>query len=237
MPDIDNFMTPRLLTVARFVRPESHVADVGTDHAYVPVWLVKNGIASSSIAMDINRGPIERASENIKKFGLSDNIKTRLSNGLEALLPGEADTVIIAGMGGILINEILENAKHLNLGIRHFILQPMTAVEETRKYLEKNGFLIEDERLSREDDKIYTVLSVIRGTMKIETEIGYYVGESLIKNRDALLLPYLDGKIYELEKAIFSMKAGEGKAVQEKRERFISLCDQMKEIREGCASW
>lgn len=230
-------MTARLFAAAKFVKRGSTVADVGTDHAYIPIWLLKNGICPSAVAMDINRGPILRAEDNIKKFGLESKICTKLSDGLAALNAGEADTAIIAGMGGILINQILKNAKHLYSSVHHYILQPMTAVEETRKFLEENGFLIEDECLAQEGVKLYTVISAVRGSMKIEKEIDYYIGEKLICRRDALLPAYLDGRIYELEKAIFSMQSAQSEETAKKREHFIYLCAEMKKIKEACALW
>lgn len=235
--DINKFMTPRLFAVSSFVGNGSTVADVGTDHAYIPVWLVKNGIAKSAIAMDINEGPLLRAEENIKRFNLENNIKTRLSDGLSGICEGECDTVIIAGMGGILINRILEKAEKLYPHIKNYILQPMTAIEETRKFLEENGFLIENERLAKEDNKIYTVILAKRGEMKIENEIEYYIDKKLIENKDELLNDLLDGKIYELNKAIESMKKTEKSEISDKRNHFIYLRDEMKKIKEECRKW
>lgn len=235
--DINRFMTERLFAVASFAQKGSKVADVGTDHAYIPIYLLTNGISDSAIAMDINCGPLLRAKENIEKFGLEDKISTRLSNGLSELNEGECDTVIIAGMGGILINRILEDAKNLYPDIKHYVLQPMTAVEETRKFLEKNGFCIEDERLAKEENKIYTVILAKRGIMKIENEIDYYIGRKLRDNKDELLKDLLNGKIYELEKAIDSMKNTDNLKIQAKRNHFIFLKEEMEKIMEECRKW
>lgn len=235
--DINKYMTPRLFAVASFAENESTVADVGTDHAYIPVYLVKKGVSNSAIAMDINEGPLLRAKENIEKFNLQDKIKTRLSDGLKELKEGECNTVIIAGMGGILINRILENATNLYPYIKHYILQPMTAIEETRKFLEENGFFIESERLAKEEDKIYTIISAKRGEMEIENEIDYYIGKKLIENKDELLNDLLCGKIYELNKAIESMKNTEKSEILQKRNHFIYLRDEMEKIKEECIKW
>lgn len=235
--DIQKCMTPRLLAVARFVKKGSRVADVGTDHAYIPVWLVKNGICPSALAMDIHAGPVARAETNIQKFQLEKFIKTRRSDGLSGLLPGEADTVIIAGMGGILINEILKKASHLYPFINHYILQPMTAIEETRKFLEDSGFFILDERLAKEENKIYNVISAVRGKMRISAPVYYYIGEKLLQNRDPLLGPYLDGKIYELDKAIRSMEHAQGAEVLQKCGQFQYLRNEMQKIREAVSLW
>lgn len=237
MMDINKCMTPRLRCVASFAEPGCSVADIGTDHAYIPIWLIGQGIAQKAIAMDINQGPILRAEENIRKFSMTDTIQTRLSDGLERLLPGETDTVVIAGMGGMLINDILDAGKHLYSTVRHFILQPMTAIEETRKYLAKNGFLIQDERLAQEDEKIYCVLSVVRGEMQIMREIDFYIGRRLMENKDPLLPAYLDGKIYEYEKAIQSLKKADTEKAGERLAHFSYLCEQMYMLREECALW
>ena len=231
---IDKFMTPRLLAVASFVEQGSRVADIGTDHAYIPIWLVEHGISKSALAMDINQGPIDRANENILKFKMEETIKTRLSNGLEKLDENEADTVIIAGMGGILINEILNEAKGKHLGVKRFILQPMTAIEETRKFLAENGFCILNERLAKEDEKLYCVLLVTRGQMTIEQEIDYYIGKKLIENKDPLLVNYVNGKLYEYEKAISLLKQGDREKNAERFAHFEFLAEEMKKLKERC---
>lgn len=234
---VDKFMTPRLLAVASFVEKGSKVADIGTDHAYIPIWLIERGISKTAVAMDINQGPIERANKNILKFGLEEKIKTRLSDGLKNLGENEADTVIIAGMGGILIDEILKEVKEKHFGVKHFILQPMTAIEETRKFLSQNGFTILDERLAKEDEKIYTVLSVSRGEMNIDREIDFYIGTKLLENKDPLLADYLNGKIYEYEKAISLLKQGDSEKNAARLAHFVFFTEEMKRLKEGCTKW
>ena len=235
--NIDSFMTPRLLAVAKMVKNSQSVADIGTDHAYIPVYLVANNTIKSALAMDINEGPLRRADENIKKFSLTDKIKTRLSDGLTKLKNNEADTVIIAGMGGVLINNILKNDKDRLTSVKNFILQPMTAIAETRKYLAENGFKITDEKLAKEDDKIYTVISATRGEMTVNDEINYHIGEALIKNKDEILPELLDGKIYEYEKAIESMKNTKNEETRLKASHFEYLLCEFKRIRGECAKW
>ncbi len=235
--NVETFMTPRLLAVAQMVKNSDCVADIGTDHAYVPVYLVMNNIINSAIAMDINKGPIMRADDNIKRFSLGEKIKTRLSDGLSELKNNEADTAIIAGMGGVLINRIIDADKDRLTSVKSYILQPMTAICETRKYLEKNGFLIVDEKLAKEDEKIYTIISAIRGNMDITDEIYYHVGECLIKNKDEILPEYLGGKIYEYEKAIASMKNTKSEETLKKVSHFEYLLSEFKRIKGECTKW
>ncbi len=237
MPNINYSMTPRLTAVAEMVAKGSKVADIGTDHAYVPVYLVLNKVCNSALAMDINEGPLLRAEENIRKFSLTDEIKTRLSDGLSKLENGDADTVVIAGMGGILINNIIVKDKERLTSVKHYILQPMTAIEETRKFLYNNGFKIIDEKLAVEDEKIYTIISAVCGEDTADSEIDYYIGRCLIKNRDKNLPEYLQGKIYEYEKALNSMEKASGNGIGEKREHFRYLLNEFKRIKEDCAKW
>ncbi len=235
--NINSFMTPRLLTVAKMVEKSSIIADIGTDHAYVPVYLVLNNIVKKALAMDINEGPLMNADENIKKFNLEDKIKTRLSDGLNKLDNGEADTVIIAGMGGILINNILRINKDRLTSVKKYILQPMTAIEETRRYLAENEFDIIDEKLVKEDNKIYTIISATRGNMTIDNEINYYIGNRLIENKDKFLPELLDRKIYEYEKALDSMKNTTNLKIKDKYLQFDYLLKEFKKIKKECAKW
>lgn len=232
-----SFMTPRLLTVAQMAKGSDSVADIGTDHAYVPVYLILNSMAKRAIAMDINKGPLMRANENIERFSLSDSIKTRLSDGLKELKNNEADTVIIAGMGGVLINSIIDCDKDRLNSVKRYILQPMTAIEETRKYLEHNGFRIVNEKLAKEDNKIYTVICAEHGKMKIENEINYYIGQCLLDNHDEILPELLDGKIYEYEKAICSMKNTDNEETIKKAKHYSYLLSEFKRLKEECATW
>ncbi len=235
--NINSFMTPRLMAVANMVNNSNIVADIGTDHGYVPVYLVLNNMTKNALAMDINEGPLKRADENIKKFHLSDRIKTRLSDGLTGLDDNEVDTVIIAGMGGILINNIIDKDKERLSSVKKYILQPMTAIEETRKYLEKNDFKIVDEALAKEGEKIYTLISAVPGKMKIAKEINYYIGEHLIKNRDKILPEYIKGKIYEYEKAVLSMENAQSSEIEEKRKHFLYLISELRNLQKECKKW
>lgn len=235
--NINSYMTPRLLAVAELVKNSHSVADIGTDHAYVPVYLILSGKCKKALAMDINNGPLLRAEENIRKFSLESKIATRLSNGLENISDGEIDTVVIAGMGGILINNIIESDKDRLTSVKRFVLQPMTAVEETRKYLSENGFMIEDERLAKEGDKIYTIISAVPGEMKIEKEIYLYIGKSLIENKDKFLSELIDGKIYEYEKAVNSIKNTDNEEAKKRSQYFMELLADLKDLKKECAKW
>lgn len=136
------------------------VADIGCDHGYVSIYLVESGIASRAIAMDVRKGPLSGALNNIHDFGFSDHIKTRLSDGLKALEPGEADAIIIAGMGGKLMMRILEEGDPVALGVHFGVLQPQSDLGEFRKYLRDKGYVILDEKIVFDDGKYYFPMKV-----------------------------------------------------------------------------
>ena len=143
------------------------VADVGCDHGYVSLYLVQHGIADRAIAMDIRKGPLAMADNNINSFGLSDCITTRLSDGLSLLEPGEADCLVIAGMGGKLMISILEKKSLRELGIEAAVLQPQSDLDEFRQYLRYKGYRILQERVILEDGKYYFPLRI-----EIKSESG-----------------------------------------------------------------
>lgn len=150
----------RLKLCAELVRKDSRLADIGTDHAYLPVWLCKNDLIKSAIAADINEAPLISGINTIKKFGFDALIDTRISDGLSAISADEVDDIVIAGMGGELIAKIIDNAEWLKNGKYHLILQPMTKPEKLRGYLYENGFCIKLETAVEAEGKLYTVMSV-----------------------------------------------------------------------------
>ena len=149
----------RLSLCADFVREGSRLADIGTDHGYLPIALCQSGKIPSAIACDINPLPLRSAEENIAKFGLSKMIKTRLSDGLKELAPDEVDDIVIAGMGGELIRDILAAAPWVKDEAKHLVLQPMTHHDDLIRWLYENGFDIDRQKAVRDDGKAYTVLS------------------------------------------------------------------------------
>ena len=162
-------LTNRLGTAAELVRCNRKTVDVGTDHGYLPAFLVMNGKTDCAIAADIGVGPLENAKKTIDKYDLGDKIDTILSNGLEKI-SHDTEEIIIAGMGGTLIAEILSKAewiKHENI---HLVLQPMTHSYDVRRFLCENGFFIDTEKFCTDDGRDYVVIS------------AYYNGESVDKD-------------------------------------------------------
>lgn len=188
-------LTDRLQTIADFVEKGSRVADIGTDHGYLSVYLVENNIADMVIATDVNEKPLEKASECIKEYDLSKKVKTRLGNGLEPINKGEVDTVIIAGMGGHLISDILDSSKKVANSIKTFILQPMTGEEELREYLYNSDYTIVSEKLAKEGKRFYHILKVSHGKSVLTDKIFLEIGEKLLEDKDPLLGDLLELKL------------------------------------------
>ena len=154
-------LSKRLSAVAGLVTEGASVADIGTDHGYIPIWLAKRVPAVKLIAMDVNEGPLERAREHILAEGLSDRIDLRLSDGFSALDPGEVHTIIAAGMGGGLVIHILEANPAVTDSVQEFILQPQSEIERVRAYLEREGYTIVREEMVEEDGKYYPMMKAV----------------------------------------------------------------------------
>lgn len=190
----------RLMAVASLVRKGSTVADVGTDHAYVVAYLIENGIIENAIASDINKGPLENARQTLIDCGISEKAELILSDGLKNVPENSADDIVIAGMGGILISEILENTPWLKNKNIHIIAQPMTHAEILRKWLCDNGFEIQREVASTDGKRVYVAISAFF-TGKIHSFFDgyYYIGE-LKENKDELSMMYIDKILNSLQK-------------------------------------
>ena len=149
----------RLSLCAGYVREGSRLADIGTDHAYLPIALCLDGKIPSALACDINELPLRSARENIAGRGLTEKIQTRLSNGLEEVSPDEADDIVIAGMGGELIRDILSAAPWIKNSSKRLILQPMTHHDDLIRWLYENGFEILSQSAAYDEGKYYTAFA------------------------------------------------------------------------------
>lgn len=189
-------LSKRLDLVASLVKKGSTIADVGTDHGYIPVFLCKTGIIKGAVACDINIGPLSSCEALVLQEGLSDYIKVRLSNGLDNVKSQEFDTLIIAGMGGELIKDILSRCTYVKE--KHIILNPMTHCEIVRKYLYDNGFEIINDIIVEDSKHYYSVLDAkYTGNIVPKNRTDYYLGEIKdfsCKGYFAHLLNYLKNK-------------------------------------------
>lgn len=174
------------------------VADIGCDHAYVSIYLKKNGIAENVIAMDVRQGPIDIARNNVHEYGLTDYIDVRKSDGFESLVPGEAQVAVIAGMGGLLMVDIIKRgSEHLKRNIE-LILQPQSDIDKVREYIYDIGYVITDEEMLIDEGKYYTVIRAVRGlTVDGPNAVELLYGPVLLRNHSEVLKTYL---LHEREK-------------------------------------
>ena len=160
-------LSPRLQLLADWVPAGARVADVGTDHAFLPVWLVIHGKVASAIASDLREGPLARGAETAEEHGVADRVEMRLCNGLAGIAPEETDVVIIAGMGGENIAQILAAAPWTADGAHTLLLQPMSKMDLLREFLANNWYEIVREQLVMDRGTVYPVMEVKAGHMQL----------------------------------------------------------------------
>ncbi len=184
-------LSKRLRAVAGLVEEGASVADIGTDHGYIPIYLAENGICAKVFALDIRIGPLERAKFHIAKAGLESQIETRLADGLSGMEPGEADTMIAAGMGGSLVIKILSLSPDVTESLKTLILQPQSEISSVRRYLNANGFRITAEDMVEENGKYYPMMKAVHGPGEPYKEAEYLYGKRLLEGRHPVLLAFL----------------------------------------------
>ena len=189
-------LSPRLKSAASFVPRGCRLADIGTDHARLPIYLIKSGVIESAVASDIAGGPLEKAAENLKYYGLTDFVSLRKADGLYAISDYEVDCAVIAGMGGELISGILEN--YIPKGIKRLIIQPMTDAFFVRRVLPKCGFKIISEDIVRERSKMYIIICAEPGKIKLAPNEDYFSPQL---KRHPLYIDYLAYRLKLMEKS------------------------------------
>ncbi len=189
-------LSERLMAVARMVTRGNVACDTGCDHGYVSIYLVREKICPKAIAMDLRPGPLSRAGEHIAMYGFGDYIETRLSDGVDALQPKEADTLILAGMGGRLMESIITGGMSKISLMKELVLQPQSEIPMFRKFLRKKGFITCRENMIFEDGKFYPVMRVIPGStgtqdVSPDRELEDRYGGILLRERHPVLEKYL----------------------------------------------
>ena len=215
-------LSPRLESILGALGVVKTLADVGCDHGFISIAAVLRGRCENAIAMDINEGPLKSAKTNAELYGAADAVNLRLSDGLEKLEPGEADGIIIAGMGGLLIRDILTRGQQAAKAAKRIVLSPQSDIPKVRSYLLSNGFVIEDEECLIDEEKFYFIMVVrpdsetLRGAgeenEKIDTEgshcaaakypfgeLGINFGGILLEKRHPILLKYLKKRLSQID--------------------------------------
>lgn len=218
----------RLKAIADMIPECESIADIGCDHGYLPIYLVQTGRVQRALAMDVNPGPLEQARMHIGQNGLQNVIECRLSNGFAALAAEEVQVVTIAGMGGMLIAQLMDEAPVGVLEMLNtFIVQPQTEVDVVRRKLHEKGFKIDNECMIYDRGKRYTICKAVRGEQAYDDE-EYAYGRCLYQNRDAEFKNYLEMRAE-------SLQAWMQKAQSE--ERRLQLEREWKQISELLNNW
>ena len=185
-------LSKRLNAIAEMVTEGNRLVDVGCDHGYLPVYLILQKKIPGAIAADVGRGPLKRAQEHINKYSLQQYIQTRLCDGLSGIFPGEGDTLVIAGMGGPLMERILMASVEVRDSFRELILQPQSDIPHFRHFLMDNGYQITEEKIILEDGKFYPMMKAIKtGKKENWTVMEEMFGKHLLIEKNPILYQYL----------------------------------------------
>lgn len=194
--------TPRLSLMAQLLSGVQSVADIGCDHAYLPILLLKEDKNKKIIASDIKEGPLKKARSNLEKFGFDKNVSIRIGDGLKTVNPGETEAIVIAGIGADEIASILTNGEKTAKSANFLLLQPMTGTEDLRRFLYENGYIIKSEKLVREQRRIYAIIIACAGETGEFCEFDTYISPALIKESPPLLKEYFMKKKRHITEAL-----------------------------------
>ncbi|MEA3422320.1 MAG: class I SAM-dependent methyltransferase [Bacillota bacterium] len=194
-------LSNRLQVIAGCITKGNSVADIGTDHAYLPIYLIDNNISRNIFASDIVEGPVRNALSNVKKHNMDKEIKIIQASGLKGITDF-IDTIIISGMGGMQIIDILSDDLDIAYAAKELILQPMKNSIELRKFLVKNKFNIVEEKIAIDNEKYYEIIKAVKGNMIVNDSMEYEVTPALRRNRDKSTRLFIEKKIDTTRKII-----------------------------------
>lgn len=224
----------RLQRVAFYIPNGCILADIGSDHAYLPCYAVKNNLCSKAIAGEVVEGPYQSALKQVKETGLQTRIDVRKGDGLDVLEVDEATTVTIAGMGGTLISSILERGKNKLAKVERLILQPNVGSQNVRIWLMENGWELKDEEILEEDGKIYEILVAESGEplkpYEDHRDQKIQFGPFLLKKRDSVFIKKWTHEKIHFEKIIEQMDASGNKSLDEKRNEILTQIKVIEEV-------
>lgn len=213
-------LSPRLEAIIEEVNNDLPLADIGTDHCYIPIELIKRGLIPRAVATDINVSPLNRAEREVLKNGLEEKIDLRLGFGLKALDEDEVGQVVISGMGGREIESILKERIDFSKSFKRLILQPMTQQEELRAFLLNNGFEIINERVISEGKFSYQIITAEPGEVQDYDQLDLEIGYAPARTIDSDYLRFLERKIDFYSTSIKRMKASQNEKTRQRRQEF-----------------
>lgn len=220
----------RLYTLAAFIPHGSIAADIGTDHAYLPIFLIEQGICRFVIATDLREGPYQSAEHKIKERTFKEQIDLRMGDGLKPLKPGEADVVVLAGMGGNTIRVILAESPEKLVGIKRLVLQPMTDAGDLRSWLASNGWKIADEELVEDDGRLYVIIVAEPGFEVACDPVYMELGPRLLEKRSPLLDRHLKSCIVKYERILSGLALTRSNAARVKADYIEKKLARIREV-------
>lgn len=223
-------LSKRLYAVSALVSEGMTVADVGTDHGYIPIYLVESGKIPRAIAMDINRGPLERAETHIRMHHLEEQIRTRLSDGVKGLHSGECDCVIAAGMGGGLVIRIMEDGEAVFKNLKEFILQPQSEIAKVRQYLCEHQYRIVKEDMVLEDGKFYPMMKIVNQETEVYNRAELQYGKLLLRERHPVLKLFLEKERRTKEQIFEKLNQEEGEQILQRKKELADEIMQIKNV-------
>lgn len=248
-------LSSRLQHIADRLPPGCRFADIGSDHALLPVWAVKHEAAVFAVAGEVNEGPLKAAKRQVAEAGLSQRIAVRKGDGLQVIAPGEVDTITIAGMGGALITSILEAGQDKLTGVKRLILQPNVGEDFVRRWLLDHDWYVTDETILAEDGKIYEIITAdtvpdagklneelykdrllqqgkddAQGKLVLTKELLLMLGPRLTAQASDVFLDKWNSEISKLEKIHYSVAASQLPASRDKAQELSLLIKQLKEV-------
>ena len=224
----------RLEAIGKFVPHGCVLADIGTDHAYLPVWLLEQGKIASAIAGDIAEGPCLAAKNTVSMHGMKGKVEVRLGSGLKVLQAGEADCIAIAGMGASTMIEILEADMPLAVEAKRLVLQPMAGAASLRKWLIQNGWCIVAEDLVADGRHLYEIMAVERGESETFSDAVLEIGPSLIEAKHPLLAKQFERQINNYKKLLANMGKSEQARASEKYIAWEKLVQELEALADAC---
>lgn len=230
-------LTPRLHAVADLVPDGAALADIGTDHAYLPVWLLMEGKIRRAIAADLRPGPLDRAKLTAKEYDCQENIIFRLCDGLSDIAPDEVDTIAIAGMGGETIAAILQAAPWTQNEKYTLILQPMSAQNDLRAWLWRSGYHIKQEQITCEADKLYNILFVSYGNSSPMSVGEEWAGRQWPEMEQELRSEYLGRLLDKTSRAIEGISRGTGEKDRGRLEELQQIHSALQKMKEEWDAW
>jgi len=223
-------LSRRLERLADYVEKTDILGDIGTDHGFIPIYLLENNVTNQIIASDLNQGPLDNAKEELSQRGLIKSVDLRLGGGLEPYTPGEINTALIAGMGGTLIRNILEAGKAHLPYLKKLILQPMHGVVELRRFLLNNGYRIVDEDLIYENNIYYEIIVAKRGKPQAFNHTNLEFGFYMLEKDPELSKAYVGLKLGKLQEIVDNITRHGSSASQEKIKELRESIETYKEV-------